>query len=428
MSPWCLLVAASGLSLAYAGRRWDGERSLSEARQAVLSAERDRARFLASAGHDMRQPLQAMNLFLSTLAQRVEDTQSSELIAKVRTAARSMDRMLTGLLDVAKLDAGIVATDRVDVALARLIDGFRGEFERLAEANGLRFTVARTSVVVRTDPVLLESILRNLLSNAVKYTVAGGVTLSCQVSGHVAIISVQDTGPGIPEDEVASIFDDFYRVAGTATRSSGVGAGLGLGLGIVRRMAKLIGAPVGVVSTVGVGTTFTVEVALGAELEHTAPVSISHRMPRDAVMLAGRRIMMVEDDAPSREALGAVLRGWRMQVIAVAGSMEACQQFERGARPDIEIAVVDYHLGAGLTGPLLLDHLAATYALAIPAIVMTGSDDPEVLRDIEDSGYPLLRKPLDTVALQELMLEMLDRRLAPMPERSLSEDSTMPAI
>ena len=176
-------------------------------------------------------------------------------------------------------------------------------------------------------------------------------------------------------------------------------------------MAKLIGVQVGVVSTLGVGTTFTLEVPL-AQAQVVAPVTLAAppRVPRDAALLAGRRVLVVEDDDAAREALRGVLAGWGMHVITAGTRREACAPFEHAQRPDIEIAVVDYHLGTETTGPLLLDHLAASFALAIPAILMTGSDDPQVLEEIEDSGYPCLRKPLDTTVLKERMLELLDRR------------------
>ena len=261
-----LLITGGGLLLLYAGWHLDARQKLVEARQAVLKAERDRASFVAAAGHDLRQPLQAISLFLTTLSHRTEDAETKSLLIKIGQAATSMRRMINGLLDVAKLDAGLVSADQMDQPLGDMFASLREEFERQAEAKGLVLVIEPSDAVVHTDPLLLESMLRNLLANAINYTHQGHVSLSARPNGRRIVITVRDTGPGIAADELDLIFRDFYRVGGSG------GGGLGLGLGIVQRMAKLIYAQVAVDSTVGLGTRFTVAVSSGVPMQPAAPM------------------------------------------------------------------------------------------------------------------------------------------------------------
>ena len=394
-----LLITGGGLLLLYAGWHLDARQKLQEARQAVLKAERDRASFVAAAGHDLRQPLQAISLFVTTLVHRVDDPESKSLLAKITQSAASMRRMINGLLDVAKLDAGLVSADQMDQPLADLFAGLQEEFERQAESKGLVLVVEPTDAVVHTDPLLLESILRNLLANAINYTNHGHVSMSARLSGRRTVITVRDTGPGISSDEIDLIFRDFYRVGGAG------GGGLGLGLGIVQRMAKLIYAQVAVESTLGLGTRFTVAVGSGASLSPPEPAPASALPERHEGRSGLKRVLLVDDNDPLRMALATHLSAWAVDVTQ-AGSLRAACDLARESSVPWDLAIVDYDLGMGRTGLELLRELDQIDGRRIPGLVITGSGDPDVHRTLTRSGYEWLQKPFEVEVLREMIMRL----------------------
>jgi signal transduction histidine kinase/ActR/RegA family two-component response regulator len=389
-----LLITGGGLLLLYAGWHLDSRQKLLEARRAVLKAERDRASFVAAAGHDLRQPLQAMSLFITTLSHGSADPVVKALTDKIAASAASMRRMINGLLDVAKLDAGLVSADVVDQALDDLLTGLREEFERRAEAKQISLVIEQTGAVVHTDPLLLESILRNLLANAITYTAEGEVRVSVRSSGRMTTVTVRDTGPGIAAEQIALIFKDFYRIGGSA------GGGLGLGLGIVQRLARLIHARVTVESTPGVGTSFTVEVASGSQ-EGAKPALIS-LVP--AAELAGEgfaaavRVLLVDDNDVLRKAMVEQLAGLGADVTQVCSATEALEAMRHATAP-IDVVLADYDLGGGMTGLDLLLALNDRIDEEQPGLIITGSDDPAVVRALDESDFEWLQKPIDIAVL-----------------------------
>ena len=405
-----LLITGGGLLLLYAGWHIDSRQKLLEARRSVLKAERDRASFVAAAGHDLRQPLQAMSLFITTLSHGSNDPAVKALADKIAASAASMRRMINGLLDVAKLDAGLVSADQVDQALDDLLAGLGEEFERQAEAKGIALVIESTNVVVHTDPLLLESIVRNLLANAINYTTQGVVHVSVSVAGRMAKITVRDTGPGIAAEQISLIFKDFYRIGGSG------GGGLGLGLGIVQRLAKLIHARITVESALGSGTSFIVEVAMGVNQPTTMPLQMPDQMPLPIVndtFATPVRLLLVDDNEPLRHAMAQHLTALGAGVTQAQDVRHAGQVLRNLATP-IDVAVADYDLGPGKTGLELLLMLNDRIGEEVPGVIITGSEDPDVIRALDDSDFEWFQKPIDIAVLWDAII----RARASVPPRA----------
>jgi signal transduction histidine kinase/ActR/RegA family two-component response regulator len=388
-----LMAVAFGLVVLYTGRQNNVQRALQTEHDIALAADKAKSRFLATASHDLRQPLHAINLFVSALRRRVSDPQATQLVAGIASAAESMQMMFNSLLDVSKLHAGVVVPNREDFGLQTVLDRLHSSFVAPAAAKGIGFTMPRSAAVLHTDPVLLESILRNLISNAIRYTRRGEVSVRCRdddVDGSSAVhVDVRDTGPGIPAEQIEKAFEEFQRLDGTANAED---RGLGLGLAIVRSLANLLGLPVDIHSEVGVGTTFTVTVPRGTVA--TQPeVQTQKALPS----LAQCRILVVDDDAMVRTALAREVADWGATAMT-AGDADAALSMAQTERPDL--AIIDRNLGKGPSGVELLNLLHQRFGDRMAAIIVTGSTDPEALEELRRSGAMWTTKPVNANELR----------------------------
>ncbi len=381
-----------------------------ERRQSEIREARDRAeqanvaksRFLAAASHDLRQPLQALVIFFDLLSRRNRAPELDELIGKIGQSLNVFQDMLNALLDISKLDAGIVAPDVRDIALGPLLDRLHDEFTPVADANGLAIRVVPTSLVVRSDPHLLERMLRNLLANAIRYTPCGRVLLGCRRAGGTVRLQVCDTGVGIPEDQLRAIFGEYYQIDNQARDRR---QGLGLGLAIVDRLAGLLGHPVRVRSAVGRGTLFEIEV----------PATPAASAPASAMALpeilepwesAAGLIAVLDDDPDVLRALQMSLEGFGHEVIAAPDTDQLVDTLrEAGRSPDIIMA--DFSLGAGGTGSRAIHDLRRVFGLHIPGILLTGDTSPDRLKEASASGFHLLHKPIRPAELSRLVDDYL---------------------
>ena len=384
-----LFFCASALSLLFLHGQAESWRNIERARRSVLESERKRASFLAAAGHDLRQPLQALGLFLGALLQRPLDLEAQALGRKIEMTAEAMRRMIDSLLDVAKFDAGLVAADMQDVQLNALLDSFHGEFSRLADAAGISLNVEPTAAIVYADPALLEAVLRNLLSNAIKYTRRGSVRLSAVQQPSTVLLEVADTGIGIPADMLDQIFQDFSR------GETGGADGLGLGLGIVRRLASLMQITVTVRSAVGTGSVFSLAVPAGTAASGPVERDLSP-VVADAPRL---RALLVEDNDLVRESLAGQLDCWDLDVVQASSGAQARALLQAG-QAAFDVVIVDFHLG-DTTGLALLCEMNRERSHDPCGIVITGSDDRAELDRLKASPYVWLRKPVDLAALEQ---------------------------
>ncbi len=354
-------------------------------------ANRAKTRFLAAASHDLRQPLHAMGLFAEALRQRSHDPAVADLVNSINESVDALDSLFSELLDITRIDGGGVEVRLQRLTLEALFQRLRLTFDPPAFEKGLSLRLRGGRHAVQTDPLLLERILRNLVANAIRYTDDGTVLVSARRRGDRVEVRVWDSGRGITPEDQARVFEEFYQVAGPAPPPE-QRKGLGLGLAIVQRLARLIDAPLTLRSQPGRGSVFTLllPAAHGAETE-PAP---RHAANMPAPTLAGRRILVADDDAAVRGGLRALLTAWGAELLSFASVAEA---LDWAGSPDAvvpDLLIVDYQLEAGRTGIELIDGLRRRLGAAIPAIIVTGSTLSGHEREADEHDFHLLFKPV----------------------------------
>ena len=375
------------------------EAAKSEAERANVG----KSRFLAAASHDLRQPLQTISLLQGMLEKRIRDEPTLKLVRRLDETVNAMSSMLDKLLDINQLEAGIVRPAIVDFPIKRLLDELTTEFAYHTAASGLDWRVVSSSLAIRSDPRLLEQIMRNLLSNAVKYTADGKLLLGCRRHGDNLRIEVWDTGPGIPELELPAIFEEFHQLDNPARERS---KGLGLGLAIVQRLADLLGHKIDVRSRVGAGSVFTIEVPLGRPELAEVPAP-SQKEAEESTPSRGT-VLIIEDDPAVLEMLQLLLdaEGHRT-LVAADGPMALEVAAQCSIVPDLIIA--DYNLPKGLNGLETITRLQGNAQHAIPAIVLTGDISTDSLREIAGHGCVHLNKPVRAKELTRLAQRLIAR-------------------
>jgi signal transduction histidine kinase len=398
----CVAVAASAFaawlgSLVVRMHR-DVDVALAAAHTAAEQAGRVKAGFLATAGHDLRQPLHAINLFLAVLRRRVSGEQAIDIVDKIGSAAQMMQRMFNTVLEISKLDAGVITPMPRAFALSDIVQRLRAEFTGIAAEKGVRLSLPAGEFGVHTDPVLLETILRNLLSNAINFTAAGQVSIHAWRQDGQLQIEITDTGPGMDAAQLAHAFDEFWR----GETMAGSERGLGLGLPIVQRIANLLGLAIGMTSQVGRGT----RVYFAVPLATLAAAIAEPAKPQVATQLTGKVVLVADDDALVRAAVAQEIADWQATVIVTRDGDDAIAKFraiDRG--PDL--LIVDYDLGSGLNGLQLIERLNKLGGRRIPAIIVSGSTDEVSLRRFRNAGCLCLTKPVDPAGLRAASLQLL---------------------
>lgn len=360
------------------------------AQQRAEQANVAKTRFFAAASHDLRQPVQALELFAATLEQQLAHHPSRTLVGNIRAVGREFGDLLSTLLDFSKIDAAAIQPARRDFPIADLLQRMADDFKPQAAAHGLQCRVVMSSAWVHSDPVLLERILRNLMSNAIKYTPSGKVLLGCRrVGGHSLRIEVHDTGVGIAPGQQHTIFKEFTQVDG--------GSGLGLGLAIVDGLARLLQHPLSVRSQLQRGSMFSVTVPLGLPglpARQTAAVAQDRRLAAS--------ILLVDDDQSIRLSAAHLLESWGFAVVTAESAEEALEMLRStGFQPDVILA--DYRLREGRTGVEAIRTMRSYCGREVPAAILTGDTEPELLRDLKASGFALLYKPVAAAKLRALI-------------------------
>ena len=364
---------------------------LEHAKREAEHANDAKSRFLTAIGHDLLQPLHAAQLFTDALAQQLPEPRQRETALQVRGALDSTTDLLTGLLDMSRLEAGGLLPEPRDLPLMEVLEPLASEFRVLAHERGLSFAMVSTRAWVHTDPQLLRRILQNFLANAVRYTARGGVRLGVRRIGDGVRVEVWDTGPGIAQADQQRIFEEFRRGDDVP------GQGLGLGLSIADRIATLLDAPLSLRSRVGRGTVFAVDLP-----RVTAPVAAPVAFGKPG--LAGRHVLAVDNDPVALSALQQVLEGWGCRV-ATARDGAAAEDALRAQAADLWL--FDYHLDDGDTGVALAQRLRASHGHR-PCLILSADQTEAVRRAVREAELPLLAKPVRPLALKSV----LDRLLA----------------
>ena len=363
-----------------------------------------KSRFLAIASHDLRQPMHAMNLYLGSLAGIDLSERARALLVNVRQCARAMDDMFRALLDISRLDAGSVQPDIQVFNVATVLDRLRIEFEPQARAKGLELRVARCSASVRSDPALVERILRNFAANAVDHSESGRILIGARRRGERLRLAVYDLGPGIPPDQQGKVFAEFYQLGNPERDRS---KGLGLGLAIVDRLARLLAAQVTLSSRIGGGSMFAVDLPRA----HEAAAAVASPFPAPARRqdLSGLLVVVVDDEDAILQASRTLLEQWGCTVVTAASGSQALERLSSSTRvPDALLC--DYRLRDGENGIGVIEALRAEFNEDIPGVLITGDTAPDRIRETEASGLLVLHKPLDEDKLRDALFRVLGPR------------------
>ncbi len=375
--------------------------SAEKAREAAERANQVKSRFLATASHDLRQPLQTLALLNGSLRRMVTDPNLAEALSQQEQAISATSRLLSTLLDISKLESGAIKPQPTDFAVARLFEELRHDFMSVASKKGLQLDIGRTVQCIHSDPSLVEQILRNLISNAIKYTREGWVRVRCLLEEPSVRIDVLDTGVGIPGDKLSYIYDEFYQVG---VPPNGSREGYGLGLSIVQRIVKLLDLQLVVRSEVGKGSQFSLYLPTsGAEIT-ASPVN-QEEPRRGQHQIGAPHILLVEDDPGVRDATLLLLKVEGYRVTAASSLTEALQKLQQDAA--VDLLLTDYHLTQGETGIQVIASLRDTLKLPIKAVLMTG-DTSSAIKELPLD--PLLRiasKPIKAEELLTLMRALL---------------------
>lgn len=374
-------------------------RALRDARDAAQLANRSKDKYLAAASHDLLQPLNAARLLISTLRERPLAQAEQLLVERTHQALEGAEDLLTDLLDISRLDQAAVKPDMGVYHLSTVFAPLVSEFEPVADAAGLKLRARIPDVAVGTDLRLMTRILRNFLSNACRYTSTGGVLLAAQRRGHYLALQVWDTGRGIPEDRLESIFLEFNQLdVGRAAERKGVG----LGLAIVERIAKILEHPVRVRSRPGRGSVFTIEVPMASCLPAATPVVLLQPSMGDP--LPGRRLLVLDNESSILHSMGALLSQWGCEVVTALDQHAACIALQ--GRPP-ELILADYHLDHGVLGCDVVERLREQFGCTIPAVIITADRSDEGRRAFQALGMPVLNKPVKPGKLRAVLSQLL---------------------
>jgi CheY-like chemotaxis protein/anti-sigma regulatory factor (Ser/Thr protein kinase) len=363
-----------------------------------------RSRFLAAASHDLRQPLHTLSLYSAALRLHAPEGATGEIAIHINKALASLAALVDSLLDISKLDAGAVQPEPQNVSLRTLIERIEADYRPLANGKGLEFHVAAADLLVETDPVLLERLVRTLVDNAFKYTAAGNVSLGAELDAGKVRIKVRDTGPGIPTAERERIFEEFYQI-GNPERDRV--QGLGLGLAIVQRISQLLGLELELESEPGRGSTFTVMVPLAME-RRAAPRAPAASEETASRALDGARILVIDDESDVRAGMRTLLEHLGCRVAVCSGYADAERMLDQDGLEDVHLIVSDFRLRQHESGIDTVRRLRERLG-DVPALLVSGDTAPERLREAQSSGLPLLHKPVSADKLMEAMLAALRR-------------------
>ena len=364
---------------------------LQRAKQVADDANLGKTRFLAAAGHDILQPLNAARLYASSLTERFSDGELRHLVQSVGSSLESVEEIIGAVLDISRLDTGGWKPEINIFRIDEVLNPLRMEFEPIAREKNLDLRILPSDLSVRSDRRLLRRLLQNLVSNAIKYTRAGKVLVGVRRRGDGVIVEVFDTGIGIPPSKQKLIFMEFHRLDDGAREARG----LGLGLSIVERIARVLNHRVDLTSTTGKGTRFSITLPLAATLP--APAQGPSAPPPTAT-LEGLHVLAIDNEPQILDGMRVLLEGWGCTVTAALDPREAARQAgDTGKLPDI--IIVDYHLDEG-TGVEAVVQLRWQFGAEIPALLITADRTRAVRDEAAEKSIDMLNKPVKPAALR----------------------------
>ncbi|PBJ12475.1 Sensor histidine kinase RcsC [Pseudomonas ogarae] len=377
------------------------ELRLREAKREAEQANLSKTKFLAAVSHDLLQPLNAARLFTSALLERREPVANAQLVRNVSNSLQDVENLLGTLVDISKLDAGVIKADVAPFGLSELLDNLAAEYAQIARSEGLALHFVGCSVLVRSDMQLLARILRNLLTNAIRYTPSGRVVLGCRRHRQRVSIQVWDSGIGIAENRLEEIFQEFKR--GDVQRPN-QDRGLGLGLAIVEKIAGILGHRIQVRSWPGKGSMFSIDVPLSATAPKPLPcLDMSEPMLE---RLRGARVWVLDNDAAICAGMRTLLEGWGCQVVTALSEQDLARQVDN-YHAEADLLIADYHLDNDQNGVDAVARINARRASPIPAMMITANYSNELKQQIRERGHTLMHKPVRPMKLKIAMSHLL---------------------
>jgi signal transduction histidine kinase len=395
--------------------RFENEALAARLGEQIAATERaslEKTRFLGTASHDLRQPLHAIALFGAALENELRNRPEGRNAERLMRAVNALGASLDTMLDVSRLDAGVVVPEVQAVQLDALFLPLNHTFSARAEQKSLQLRVRASGLWVRSDPQLLHRMLSNLMDNALKYTASGGVTVIARDRGETVWIEVRDTGIGIAPEQSGRIFEEFYQVDNPGRDRS---HGLGIGLSIVQRLSRLLGHPVQMHSRLGRGTHFRLVVqaanaqasALAGPFPPQAAAADAEEQRRRGAARLPARVLLLDDEQEIREAMTGLLRSHAVEAQAVGDEASAARALAqaRGEGRPFELLLCDYRLADGADGLDAGLRLSRAGDGATPLLLITGETSPDRLLRVRESRVPVLFKPVVANRLLEAMSE-----------------------
>lgn len=364
-------------------------------------------RFLAVASHDLRQPVHALSLYLGALDNLTLPDRAKKILSSTLQCAQTVDDMLLTLLDISRVNAGVVSPNMQVFPVSKLLKKIQIEFHPIATCKGLKLRIAPCSAWVRGDATFIEQILRNLVANAARYTEQGTILIGCRRKGDSLRLSVIDTGIGIAEDQIKDIFDEFSQGSHGKTHCN---VGLGLGLAVVQHLAGWLSIPITLKSKLGSGSMFAIDLPIApgyGERKGTGDERIDQRYMNDSILnpLYGKHVFVIDDDEFILDSICVLLRRWGCEVKKAKSAAHVHQWLSEEQRcPDILIG--DLWIARDEIGLQLIDSIQMKFGRRIPTLILSGTIHTEAQTYISARGWKALYKPILPTVLYETLLSL----------------------
>jgi len=379
---------------------WEQSEGLQNAKIDAERANKAKSLFLASASHDLRQPLNAMQMYIAALQSKVKDKEILRIIEDINSVSLSTARLLNALLDVSELEAGAIKPRFESFSVNNMLISIFQSFLPLAKDKGLNFRVVPSSLYVRSDPALLERILGNFMSNAIRYTNKGSVLIGCRKRGDKVVIEVWDTGCGISDDQMSFIYEDFYQIE---NKERDRGKGLGLGLALAKRLSESLEHKIVSKSTFGSGSCFSVLVNIGEKtVDENQDESFMNIMN-----LSGANILLVEDDMDVLKATKQLLESWGCKVKTARNKDEVMNLIKENPYDNPDIILADNRLPGDASGIDITYLIQEKLQASIPCVIMTGDVERNHVQSIIDQGFPVLLKPIQPAKFRAMLSHLI---------------------
>ena len=379
---------------------WEQGEGLQNAKFDAERANKAKSVFLASASHDLRQPLNAMQMYIAALQSKVKDKEILRIIEDINSVSISTARLLNALLDVSELEVGAIKPRHEIFSVNNILISIFQSFLPLAKDKELDFRIVPSSLYVRSDPALLERILGNFMSNAIRYTNKGSVLIGCRKRGDKVSIEVWDTGCGISDDQMSLIYEDFYQIE---NKERDRGKGLGLGLALAKRLADSLEHTIDSKSSLGSGSCFSVSVDLA---ENKADKNQSEIF-MNIMNLSGINILLVEDDIDVLKATKQLLESWGCKVKTARNKDEVMNLIKENPYDNPDIILADNRLPGDASGIDITYLIQEKLQASIPCVIMTGDVERNHVQSIIDQGFPVLLKPIQPAKFRAMLSHLI---------------------